>query len=207
MTAAATDQSAATRAAAWLRAGRSGMFLLALLVGVGAGLGAVAFRYLIYFFTGRATGHSEFGQAGYVGSSHLPWLGLGFCVVIPGIGGLLYGPLIYNWAREARGHGVPEGMIAVAPKGGRGRRQGRRRAGEACQAQGQRHGDGQSNGSVHPTSSPVTSSRSWRDSGATLAGVPTNVPDLPATLAVPGPRLEAVRQRGCELHRPLLTHI
>jgi CIC family chloride channel protein len=95
------------------------MFLLALLVGAGAGLGAVAFRYLVYFFTWLATGHSEFGQAGYVGSSHLPWLGLGFFVVIPSIGGLLYGPLIYNWAREARGHGVPEVMIAVADNGGR----------------------------------------------------------------------------------------
>jgi CIC family chloride channel protein len=104
---------------AWLRAGRGGMFLLALLVGAGAGLGAVAFRYLIYFFTWLATGHSEFGQAGHVGSSHLPWLGLGFFVVIPSIGGLLYGPLIYKWAREARGHGVPEVMIAVADNGGR----------------------------------------------------------------------------------------
>jgi CIC family chloride channel protein len=115
----ATGSPAAARAAAWLRAGRSGMFLLALLVGAGAGLGAVAFRYLVYFFTWLATGHSQFGQAGYVGSSHLPWLGLGFFVVIPAIGGLLYGPLIYNWAREARGHGVPEVMIAVADNGGR----------------------------------------------------------------------------------------
>ncbi|MGH8214975.1 MAG: chloride channel protein, partial [Rhodanobacteraceae bacterium] len=48
-----------------------------------------------------------------------PWLGLGFFVVIPVIGGLLYGPLIYQWAREARGHGVPEVMIAVADNGGR----------------------------------------------------------------------------------------
>ena len=95
------------------------MFLLALLVGAGAGLGAVAFRYLVYFFTWLATGHSQFGQAGYTGSSHLPWLGLGFFVVIPAIGGLLYGPLIYKWAREARGHGVPEVMIAVADNGGR----------------------------------------------------------------------------------------
>jgi chloride channel protein, CIC family len=79
----------------------------------------VAFRYLIYFFTWLATGHSEFGQAGYVGSAHLPWLGLGFLVVIPVIGGLVYGPLIYRWAREARGHGVPEVMIAVADNGGR----------------------------------------------------------------------------------------
>jgi len=109
----------AGRVTAWLRAGRGGMFLLAVLVGAGSGLGAVAFRYLIYFFTWAATGHSQFGQQGYAGSTHLPWLGLGFFVVIPVIGGLLYGPLIYNWAREARGHGVPEVMIAVADNGGR----------------------------------------------------------------------------------------
>ena len=119
MTAVEDGRPALAQAAAWLRAGRSGMFLLALLVGVGAGLGAVAFRYLINFFTWLATGHSQFGQAGYVGSSHLPWLGLGFFVVIPAIGGLLYGPLIYKWAREARGHGVPEVMVAVADNGGR----------------------------------------------------------------------------------------
>jgi CIC family chloride channel protein len=54
-----------------------------------------------------------------VPSAHLLWLGLGFFVVIPAVGGLLYGPLIYKWAREARGHGVPEVMIAVADNGGR----------------------------------------------------------------------------------------
>ena len=109
----------ADRAAAWLRAGRGGLLLLALVVGAGSGLGAVVFRYLIYFFTWLATGYSQFGQQGRVPSLHLPWLGLGFFVVIPVIGGLLYGPLIYNWAREARGHGVPEVMIAVADEGGR----------------------------------------------------------------------------------------
>jgi chloride channel protein, CIC family len=119
MTAAETSSRVFSQAGAWLRAGRGGMFLLALLVGAGAGLGAVVFRYLVNFFTWLATGHSEFGQAGYVGSSHLPWLGLGFFVVIPSIGGLLYGPLIYKWAREARGHGVPEVMVAVADNGGR----------------------------------------------------------------------------------------
>ena len=107
------------RVLGWLRAGRGGMFLLALLVGAGAGLGAVVFRYLVYFFTWLATGHSQFGQDGSVGSGHLPWLGAGFLVVIPAAGGLLYGPLIYKWAREARGHGVPEVMIAVADNGGR----------------------------------------------------------------------------------------
>ena len=108
-----------SRAAAWLRAGRGGLFLLALLIGAGSGLGAVAFRYLISFFTWLATGHAEFGQAGRVPSGHLPWLGLAFFVLIPAIGGLVYGPLIYRFAREARGHGVPEVMIAVADNGGR----------------------------------------------------------------------------------------
>ena len=109
----------ATRTAGWLRASRAGLFVIAVLVGAGSGLGAVAFRYLIYFFTWLATGHVQFGQDGYVGSSHLPWLGLGFFVVIPVIGGIIYGPLIYRYAREARGHGVPEVMIAVAENGGR----------------------------------------------------------------------------------------
>jgi CIC family chloride channel protein len=95
------------------------LFPVAVLVGVGSGLGAVVFRYLIYFFTWLATGHSQFGQQGYVGSSHLPWLGLAFFVVIPVLGGIVYGPLIYRYAREARGHGVPEVMVAVAENGGR----------------------------------------------------------------------------------------
>ena len=103
----------------WLRRSRGGLFALALVVGAGSGLGAVGFRYLIYFFTWLATGHVQFGQQGRVPSVHFAWLGLGFFVVIPVIGGLLYGPLIYRFAREARGHGVPEVMIAVAESGGR----------------------------------------------------------------------------------------
>jgi CIC family chloride channel protein len=105
--------------AGWLRAYRLGLFCVAIVVGVGAGLGAVVFRYLIYGFTWLATGHPSFGQQGWVPSDHLPWLGLGFFVVIPVIGGLLYGPLISRFAREARGNGVPEVMIAVAENGGR----------------------------------------------------------------------------------------
>jgi CIC family chloride channel protein len=95
------------------------MFLLAVAIGAGSGLGAVAFRYLIYSLTWLATGHDEFGQQGRVASAHLPWLGPAFLAVIPVAGGLLYGPLIYRFAREARGHGVPEVMTAVADNGGR----------------------------------------------------------------------------------------
>jgi CIC family chloride channel protein len=109
----------AGRASGWLRGSRGGLLLIAVVVGAGSGLGAVAFRYLIYFVTWLATGHVQFGQQGRVPSSHLPWLGLAFFVVIPVLGGLVYGPLIYRYAREARGHGVPEVMIAVGEEGGR----------------------------------------------------------------------------------------
>jgi chloride channel protein, CIC family len=114
-----TTRKWAARTAGALRESRAGLFVIALVVGAGSGLGAVLFRYLIYFFTWLATGRSQFGQQGYVGSSHLAFLGLGFFVVIPVIGGLIYGPLIYRYAREARGHGVPEVMVAVAENGGR----------------------------------------------------------------------------------------
>ena len=90
------------RPGAWLRGTRGGLLLVAALVGAASGLGAIAFRSLVYGFTWLATGHIQFGQQGYVGSSHFPWLGLGFFVVIPVAGGLIYGPLIYRYAREAR---------------------------------------------------------------------------------------------------------
>ena len=59
------------------------------------------------------------GRPGRIGSAHLPGLGIWFLLLIPVIGGLVYGPLIQRFAREARGHGVPEVMIAVAEDGGR----------------------------------------------------------------------------------------
>ncbi len=46
-------------------------------------------------------------------------LGIGFVVLAPVIGGLVYGPLVSRFAPEARGHGVPEVMLAVAERGGR----------------------------------------------------------------------------------------
>jgi CIC family chloride channel protein len=89
------------------------------MVGACAGLAAALFRWLIYAFTWLATGHQQFGQQGHAASLHVPWLGLWFLLLIPVLGGLLYGPLIDRFAREARGHGVPEVMLAVAENGGR----------------------------------------------------------------------------------------
>ena len=40
-------------------------------------------------------------------------------VLAPALAGLLYGPLICRYAREARGSGIPEVMRAVAENGGR----------------------------------------------------------------------------------------
>jgi len=100
----------------WLAQSVGGLVALALVVGVGAGLGAVFFRYLIHFFTRVFTGTYDYSAAGRVGYGPFgPW----FVLFVPIVGGLLYGPMIYKWAREARGHGVPEVMLAVAEKGGR----------------------------------------------------------------------------------------
>ncbi|MGA7420054.1 MAG: hypothetical protein WBW80_18825, partial [Acidimicrobiales bacterium] len=107
------------RALSWLRISRLGMVVMAVAIGLGAGLGAVAFRSLIFGVTWLVTGHEQFGQAGRIASVHLPWLGIWFVLLVPVLGGLLYGPLIQRFAKEARGHGVPEVMIAVAEDGGR----------------------------------------------------------------------------------------
>ena len=104
---------------AWLGGNRLGLAVMALIVGAGAGLGAAVFRELIYAVTWLATGYTQFGQQGHAPSLHLPALGIFFVLVIPVVGGLLYGPLIQRFAREARGHGVPEVMLAVAENGGR----------------------------------------------------------------------------------------
>ncbi len=40
-------------------------------------------------------------------------------ILIPAIGGLIIGPMVYYFAPETKGHGVPEVMLAVAKSGGR----------------------------------------------------------------------------------------
>jgi chloride channel protein, CIC family len=100
-----------------------GLTALALLVGVGAGLGAVAFRYMILGVTYLFTGHRDYSAAGHVANPLVPALGMWFVVLAPVIGGLVYGPVVARFAPEARGHGVPEVMLAVNRLGGRMRAQ------------------------------------------------------------------------------------
>ena len=88
------------------------MAVLAVVVGLAGGFGAVGFRYLINFFQSLAYGSSK-ELLGVV--SALPWY---HKVWIPALGGMVVGPLVYFLAREAKGHGVPEVMEAVALRGG-----------------------------------------------------------------------------------------
>ena len=84
-------RSASSRITERLDGSRFGLAGVALVVGAGAGLGVVVFRWLIYAVTWLATGHEQFGQQGRVGSPHLPWLGIWFVLAVPVVGGLLYG--------------------------------------------------------------------------------------------------------------------
>ena len=88
------------------------MAVLAVAVGLAGGFGAVGFRYLIDFFQNLAYGSSEELLNVVLA---LPWY---LKVWVPAAGGLVVGPLVYFFAREAKGHGVPEVMEAVALKGG-----------------------------------------------------------------------------------------
>ncbi|MFI1533263.1 chloride channel protein [Streptomyces anandii] len=91
----------------------------AVVVGAGAGAGSVVFRWCIKTFTRLLSGHADYAASPGAGNPHVPWLGPYFVLLAPVIGGLLYGPLVNRFAREARGHGVPEVMLAVAQRGGK----------------------------------------------------------------------------------------
>jgi CIC family chloride channel protein len=86
------------------------LLLFSILVGIGSGFGAIFFRWLINSFKTIFFVH---------GQSLLYFLGAYYVILIPAVGGLVIGPLIYLFAREAKGHGVPEVMLAVATLGGR----------------------------------------------------------------------------------------
>ena len=77
-------------------------------------LGAVAFRYMILGFTYVFTGHRITAPPVTRATRSFRGLGIWFVVLAPVVGGLIYGPLVSRFAPEARGHGVPEVMFAVA---------------------------------------------------------------------------------------------
>ena len=93
-----------------LDADSSVMLVTSLIVGIGAGLGAVLFRRLIDWIHNFA--YNDI--AGILAE----WYPL-HLIVIPALGGAIVGPLVYYFAREAKGHGVPEVMEALERRGGK----------------------------------------------------------------------------------------
>ncbi|WP_418792047.1 chloride channel protein [Phosphitispora sp. TUW77] len=87
------------------------LVLMAVGVGIGAALLGLIFRYTIDLFTECFFSGGRFVFGGFLNDYYI--------VLLPFIGGLLVGPLIYFCAKEAKGHGVPEVMAAVAVKGGK----------------------------------------------------------------------------------------
>ena len=86
------------------------LLVTSMAVGLGTGFGAVLFIRLIaliqtLFFENGAT--------------ILNFMGRTMFIVAPLVGGLLAGPVIFYFAKEAKGHGVPEVMQAIAVRGGR----------------------------------------------------------------------------------------
>ena len=85
------------------------MVTFAIIVGLGAGLGTIVFIRMIAFFEKMFFGNGKLW--GLPGNTYV--------ILLPMLGGLIVGPLIHFLAPEAKGHGVPEVLTAIATKGGR----------------------------------------------------------------------------------------
>jgi len=83
------------------------MVVMAVIIGVVGGFGAILFRWLVDVFQGLVLGRGEHTVDLLAG---LPWWRI---VLLPVIGGVIVGPLVHFLAREARGHGVPEVIGAI----------------------------------------------------------------------------------------------
>ncbi|MEJ6950533.1 chloride channel protein [Natronospora cellulosivora (SeqCode)] len=92
----------------------TGMIILAVLVGIIGGLGAVAFYQLISLIKNIFYG-ADAGEGFLVAIRALPWY---HRIAAPVIGGLIIGPLVTFVVKEAKGHGVPEVMEAVGLRSG-----------------------------------------------------------------------------------------
>ncbi len=94
------------------------MIVMGGVVGVAGGFGAIVFRKLIAFFT-------ESGWGTFTGLRDTELLTMALAaplwvkILVPAAGGLVVGFLVYLFAQEAKGHGVPEVMEAVALRDGR----------------------------------------------------------------------------------------
>ena len=88
------------------------MIIVAIIIGVLAGFSAIGIRFLI----------KEISAISFQGEGNIldnimntSWY---WILIIPALGGIVVGPIIYFFAPEAKGHGVPEVMQALLLKGG-----------------------------------------------------------------------------------------
>ncbi len=89
------------------------MVVVAVVIGLLGGLCAVGFREFIQIVN-RIAWHRGPYALEYIAGLPFWWK-----LLAPAVGGLVVGIIIYAFAREAKGHGVPEVMEAVALRGGR----------------------------------------------------------------------------------------
>ncbi len=97
---------------------RSLLGLVAAIVGLLVGGASVLFTAMIRGWTWVSTGFTEYST--HPGAAHAV-LGIPAWVLLliaPVLAALLYGPLVHRFAPSARGHGIPEVMLAVRRKGG-----------------------------------------------------------------------------------------
>ena len=101
------------RARVWLRSSflpeQNYLVILAVVVGVVTGLGSVGFILFIELLADFARGPV---------AALLERFGPARLVLLPALGGLMVGPLVQRFGPEAKGHGVPEVMTALATRGG-----------------------------------------------------------------------------------------
>ncbi len=90
------------------------LIILSLIVGLATGLGSVGFIKLIQYCNHLFFGLTDQILTEGLGELKIKW----WLPLIPMVGGLLVGPIVYKYASEAKGHGVPEVMNAVARLGG-----------------------------------------------------------------------------------------
>lgn len=93
--------------------GPHALVLIAVAVGLATAGGAMGFRALIGYFNHLFFGLTDQRLVQVFGGGFKFWF-----PIIPMLGGLLVGPIVFHFAKEARGHGVPEVMNAVARLGG-----------------------------------------------------------------------------------------
>ena len=81
--------------------------LLAVVVGIAGGVGAIVFRNVIEFI-------NTLFFSGMLPHAPSPY----FVILLPVIGGLIVGPIVYILVPEAKGHGVPQIMESLYRGGG-----------------------------------------------------------------------------------------